>query len=27
VPPSEQHFGWWSLFEDNEGTRYALGRW
>jgi hypothetical protein len=20
-------FGWWSLFEDPAGTRYALGRW
>jgi predicted enzyme related to lactoylglutathione lyase len=27
VPPARQHFGWWSLFEDNEGTRYALGQW
>jgi lactoylglutathione lyase len=27
VPPTEQHFGWWSLFEDNDGTRYALGQW
>jgi lactoylglutathione lyase len=26
-PPAQQHFGWWSLFEDNEGTRYALGQW
>jgi lactoylglutathione lyase len=22
--PARQHFGWWALFEDNEGTRYAL---
>jgi lactoylglutathione lyase len=24
-PPVEMHFGWWSMFEDLEGTRYALG--
>ena len=23
-PPSRQPFGWWSVFEDTEGTRYAL---
>jgi catechol 2,3-dioxygenase-like lactoylglutathione lyase family enzyme len=27
LPPVRQHFGWWALFEDNEGTRYALGQW
>jgi lactoylglutathione lyase len=27
LPPERQHFGWWALFEDNEGTRYALGQW
>ena len=27
VSPQRQHFGWWSLFEDPEGTRYALGQW
>jgi lactoylglutathione lyase len=27
TPPVEMHFGWWSLFEDNDGTRYALGQW
>ena len=27
VSPQQQHFGWWSLFEDPEGTRYALGQW
>lgn len=27
VPPRRQHFGWWSLFEDPDGTRYALGQW
>jgi lactoylglutathione lyase len=26
-PPQRMHFGWWSLFEDPDGTRYALGRW
>lgn len=25
--PRRQHFGWWSLFEDPDGTRYALGQW
>jgi lactoylglutathione lyase len=23
-PPVEQPFGWWSLFQDSEGTRFAL---
>jgi lactoylglutathione lyase len=23
-PPVEQPFGWWSLFEDTEGNRFAL---
>jgi predicted enzyme related to lactoylglutathione lyase len=27
LPPRRQHFGWWSLFEDPDGTRYALGQW
>jgi predicted enzyme related to lactoylglutathione lyase len=27
VSPARQHFGWWALFEDHEGTRYALGQW
>jgi lactoylglutathione lyase len=27
LPPAKQQFGWWALFEDNEGTRYALGQW
>jgi lactoylglutathione lyase len=27
VPPARMHFGWWSLFEDDQGTRYALGQW
>jgi lactoylglutathione lyase len=26
-PPQRMHFGWWSLFEDPDGTRYALGQW
>lgn len=27
VPPARQHFGWWAIFADPEGTRYALGQW
>ena len=27
LPPQQQHFGWWALFEDPDGTRYALGQW
>jgi predicted enzyme related to lactoylglutathione lyase len=27
APPAEMPFGWWALFEDDEGTRYALGQW
>lgn len=27
TPPMEMPFGWWALFEDHEGTRYALGQW
>ena len=27
VPPDRQHFGWWALFNDPDGTRYALGQW
>jgi predicted enzyme related to lactoylglutathione lyase len=27
VPPQRQHFGWWALFADPDGTRYALGQW
>jgi predicted enzyme related to lactoylglutathione lyase len=27
APPTRQHFGWWALFEDSDGTRYALGQW
>ena len=25
-PPTKQFFGWWSMFEDPDGTRYALGQ-
>ena len=25
-PPKKQFFGWWSMFEDPDGTRYALGQ-
>jgi catechol 2,3-dioxygenase-like lactoylglutathione lyase family enzyme len=24
VPPTEQSFGWWSVFEDPDGNRFAL---
>ena len=27
APPAQMHFGWWSMFEDLDGTRYALGQW
>jgi predicted enzyme related to lactoylglutathione lyase len=27
LPPERQHFGWWALFADPDGTRYALGQW
>jgi predicted enzyme related to lactoylglutathione lyase len=27
LPPQREHFGWWALFEDPDGTRYALGQW
>ena len=27
VQPTEMHFGSWSMFEDWEGTRFALGQW
>jgi hypothetical protein len=26
VPPEKQHWGWWSLFADPDGTRYALSQ-
>lgn len=25
-PPSRQHWGWWSMFEDQDGTRHALNQ-
>jgi predicted enzyme related to lactoylglutathione lyase len=25
APPTKMDFGWWALFEDPDGTRYALG--
>jgi predicted enzyme related to lactoylglutathione lyase len=27
TPPTKMPFGWWALFEDESGTRYALGQW
>ena len=27
APPVRMPFGWWAMFEDHEGTRYALGQW
>jgi predicted enzyme related to lactoylglutathione lyase len=27
TPPTQQHFGGWAVFEDPDGTRYALGQW
>lgn len=27
APPVQMPFGWWSMFEDNEGSRYVLGQW
>ena len=24
TPPTRMDFGWWAMFEDDEGTRYAL---
>lgn len=27
TPPVQMHFGWWALFEDCDGTRYALSQW
>lgn len=26
APPAEMHFGWWSMLDDDDGTRYALGQ-
>jgi lactoylglutathione lyase len=25
-PPIQMDFGWWAMFSDDEGTRYALGQ-
>jgi lactoylglutathione lyase len=27
APPAKMAYGWWSMFEDCEGSRYALGQW
>jgi lactoylglutathione lyase len=26
TPPVRQHLGWWAIFEDPDGTRYALSQ-
>jgi predicted enzyme related to lactoylglutathione lyase len=26
APPAKMPFGWWAMFEDADGTRYALGQ-
>jgi predicted enzyme related to lactoylglutathione lyase len=26
APPTRMPFGWWSMFKDTDGTRYALGQ-
>lgn len=26
TPPTRMPFGWWAVFEDDEGTRYGLGQ-
>ena len=26
TPPTEMHFGWWAMFADQDGSRYALGQ-
>lgn len=26
TPPVQMHFGWWAMFADQEGSRYALGQ-
>ena len=26
TPPVRMHFGWWAMFADQDGTRYALGQ-
>jgi predicted enzyme related to lactoylglutathione lyase len=27
APPAHMPFGWWAMFEDSDGSRYALGQW
>jgi predicted enzyme related to lactoylglutathione lyase len=27
APPQRLRFGWWTMFVDQDGTRYALGQW
>jgi predicted enzyme related to lactoylglutathione lyase len=27
APPTQMHFGWWSMFTDQDGIRHALGQW
>jgi predicted enzyme related to lactoylglutathione lyase len=27
APPTRMPFGWWAMFEDPDGSRYALGQW
>lgn len=27
TPPEKMHFGWWAMFTDCDGTRYALAQW
>lgn len=27
TPPVQMPFGWWAMFEDPDGTRYALTQW
>ena len=27
APPVQMHFGWWAMFADPDGTRFALGQW
>lgn len=26
TPPVRMHFGWWAMFADQDGIRYALGQ-
>jgi predicted enzyme related to lactoylglutathione lyase len=27
APPTQMPFGWWAMFEDQDGCRHALGQW